>query len=291
MAKKNEIDSPIARHDDGTIQITLTLSKSDIEHEKAHALKHMAESVNVPGFRKGMAPLDMVEERVDKNQLIEHILNHLLPKVFSQAITTHKIQPVSYPKFEIIRAQFGEDWQVRATTCEIPEVDLKDYKKKVEGEIRGKSLWTPEKGKEEKELPREQKENIALQALLSTIPVKVPAPLIEEETNSRLSQLLARIEKLGLTLESYLASINKKAEDLRNEYEKQATDAIALDILLSKIADLEGVAVSDTELDAAMKASEGDTQLAEKLKSPEQKRIVEAVLRKRKVLDTLVHLL
>jgi hypothetical protein len=37
--------------------------------------------------------------------------------------------------------------------------------------------------------------------------------LIDEEVNSRLSKLLERIEKLGLTLESYLSSIGKTAQD------------------------------------------------------------------------------
>jgi len=46
--------------------------------------------------------------------------------------------------------------------------------------------------------------------LLRNIKIEIPKLLIEEEVNTRLSQLLERIEKLGLDLEKYLQTIGKQ---------------------------------------------------------------------------------
>jgi FKBP-type peptidyl-prolyl cis-trans isomerase (trigger factor) len=116
--------------------------------------------------------------------------------------------------------------------------------------------------------------------------------LIEEEADSRLSNLLARLEKLGLALESYLSSISKKAEDLRADYAKQAKDAIALDLILSKVAQTEGIKIDQKEIDAALKMSQatnpGKNEAAEDTEN--RKRLLESILKRRSALDFLIKL-
>jgi trigger factor len=143
---------------------------------------------------------------------------------------------------------------------------------------------------QEQKLTPEMKQQIAIKALLEHIKITLPYILIEEETNSRLGQLLERIERLGLKLESYLASVGKTGENLREEYEKHAKDTLSLDLILQKIADTEGIAISAAELESAIGASSADPALAERLETPEQKRVLESILRKRKVLDMLADL-
>jgi len=287
--------SVIARSDDGTIQITLTVPYSSIKKNRRQALDVLGRDIVVPGFRKGKAPLDKVIGEIPEDTLIENTLGRLLPKLISEAIKEHKIKPAIYPKFELLKTVEGEDWQIRAVTCEILEVKLGDYKKVIAGASRAKSIWTPSSekarnGKEEKELTREEKEQETIKTLLKTIKVRVPKILIDQETNSRLSSLLQRIEKLGLTLESYLASIKKDVQTLRSEYKEQARQAISLDILLNQIAERENIKVDEKEIDGAIEASSATPVLAKKLNTPEQRRIIESVLRRRAALDSLVSL-
>lgn len=291
-SKKKKIKSSLAKSEDGTVQITFTIPYQKIKEAQNEAAKELAENVQIPGFRKGKAPVKKVLESIPQETLTQTALNRLLPKLVADAITEHKIKPIIYPRFELVSAKENEAWQVRAVTCEFPKINLADYQNAIKGAARAKSIWTPGKDDEEKKEPtREEKEQEVIKLLLETVKVKVPKLLIDEEVNSRLANLISRTEKLGLTLESYLAHVGKTPEGIREEYEKQAENALALDLILSKIADEEGIKVKKEEVDEAIKASQADPSVSKKLDTPEQRRVVESVLTKRAALDSVVSLL
>ena len=304
--EKSSANSVIAKSDDGTIQITFTIPYTDINEAQEGVAKEMGKDIEVPGFRKGMAPTSKVIDHVSKQTLLEKTLSKILPKLVAGAINEHKITPALYPKFELVKAVEGEDWQIRAVTCELPKIELGDYKKEISGAARAKSLWTPSSAKvidpevqtrratadkPDKELTREEKEQEVIKILLEKVNLKIPHILIDEEANSRLSKLLERIEKLGLSLESYLASIGKTADMIRNEYKAQAKNAIALDLILTEIASKENITVDPKEVDAAIDASKADPKLAKDLDTPERRRFIEVILKRRKALDLLIALI
>ncbi|HTK03179.1 MAG TPA: trigger factor [Alphaproteobacteria bacterium] len=260
----DKITSTIAKETDGNVQITFTIPFDIIKKAQDEALVEFAKDAEIPGFRKGKAPLDKVAAKVSQNALMEHSLGHILPKALAEAINEHKLKLAIYPKFELISAEVDRDWQIRGVTCELPEVELGDYQEKIK-------------------LIKDKKENDVIKALLETIKITIPKILIEEEVNGRLSNLLARIEKLGLALESYLTSVGKNVEVLRKEYEVQAQEAISLDLILSKIAEVEKLEVKKEEINEALKVSDA--------KDDEQReRLIESILKRRKALDFLINL-
>lgn len=289
MAKEKVQKSvAVAKQSDGTIQITFTIDWQEISVKREEVIKELAKNVEVSGFRKGKAPLAKAREKLDSQFVLEKTLSYILPKLFADTIKTENIRPAMYPKFELIHAHENEDWQVRAATAEIPEFDLGDYKNLISTASKGSEIWTPEKGtpKENTEVPKEQKENIAISALQENYKFEIPKILTEEEVNSRLASLLERIEQLGLSLESYLASIKKSVEELRQEYSEQAERAIRLDIILGAIAEKEKITITDEEIIQFMNmanASSPTTKVTE-----EQKSTISSFLIKRKVLDLLV---
>jgi FKBP-type peptidyl-prolyl cis-trans isomerase (trigger factor) len=287
----DKITSVVAREADGNIQITFTIPFSEVKKAEDETIRELAKDAEIPGFRKGMAPLSKVAEKISQSTLIEHSLSRILPKALAEAITDQKLKIAVYPKFELISAKEGEAWQVRAVTCELPEVNLGDYKKVIEGAGRASGIWTPTKGRpeEKRQLSAGEKEHLVIKTILENIKVTVPSILIKEEADSRLSSLLSRLEKLGLALESYLASIGKKAEDLRADYARQAREAITLDLTLSEIAEVEGLTVDQKEIESALKLSQvASNEKPEDLEK--RKRLVKSVLRRRKALDFLINL-
>lgn len=275
----SSVTSVVAKTDDGTIQITFSIPAEIIAHEEEHVLTEFQQTAKIPGFRPGKAPLSKVKENTDAGALLDHTLQHILPHAFNSAIEEHKLKPAIYPKFEIlsdINDASQATWQIRAVTCELPDVELGDYKKIVTEAIGQKIIVS----KDAKEPTREEKESKLLQALVEKIKVNIPKLLIEEEVNTRLSQLLEKIDKLGLSLEKYLASLGKDAQKLREEYETQAIQAISLELILNKIADEQKVEVSQKDIDdAATAAGVGS----------DQKRFIASVLRRRAVLDALIN--
>lgn len=273
----DKITSVIAREEDGNIQITFTIPFVLIEHAKEEAILEMAGEVDVAGFRKGKAPLEKVKEKINENKLIEHALGHILPKALSESITTHKLKPAIYPKYELISAKENETWQIRAITCELPKIELGNYKK---------AIIVP--GKDPAKTPTpEEKENVVIKTLLETIKIKIPRILIEEEVSGRLSSLLSRLEKLGLALESYLTSMGKTVEVLKFEYETQAKEAISLDLILNKIAETENLKVNEKDIEGALKVAQ-NTNPDEDVEG--RKRLLTSILKRRQALSYLVSL-
>ncbi|MCX7928249.1 MAG: trigger factor [Patescibacteria group bacterium] len=286
---KNKASFTVARSDNGNIQITFTFPKEEVKKAQEEALKEIGQSITVPGFRKGKAPFEKVKAHVPQQKLVEKVLTILLPETLYKAISTNKIKPAIYPKFELIKTKEDEDWEIRAITAEIPEFSLDNYKEKLVGEIRSKKLVKSDK-KLQNEITKDQKQEVLLRTLVDVVEVNIPPLMIKEELDSRLAQLLQRIEKLGLTLENYLNAIGKNPETLRQEYERDVRDSIALDAILTKIAEKENIEVSQEELEKALEVASSDPQIKKQLKSQAQVNFVKTVLIKRKVLDHLTSL-
>jgi trigger factor len=133
-APKPGKDIAVAKLDDGTVQITFIIPYAQVVKERAHVEKELTEGVEVPGFRKGKAPLEKALEKVPESTIIEHTLQHILPPLLGKAMTEEKLRLAIYPKFELLKANPDEDWMVRAISAELPEVKLGDYKKLIKGE-------------------------------------------------------------------------------------------------------------------------------------------------------------
>lgn len=267
MAK---ITSTIQKQDNGNIEVLFSIPGDLVLVEKQKVLKELSNDIVISGFRKGKAPLNKVEEAVSEEVLTEHILSHILPHAFSDSVVEHKFNPAMYPKFEANKItstkNVGADtvWEIKAITCELPKVVLpKDYKKKLKND--------------------EKDQNVLIKSILETININIPNLLIQEEVNSRLSQVLQRIEKLGLTLEGYLKSVGKDPEWLRKEYEIQAKDAISLELILNEIANSEKIEVEENEVLELIKTT------GEKLEkvNDEQKSILKRVILRQKALEKL----
>lgn len=300
MTKKKETQKPtkslsqskINRLENGNLEIEITIPQKVVAEAYQKALKKLASSVKIKGFRPGKAPAKMVEKTLGKEKVYQEMAQDLLTQVYLEALQTHKIIPLVNPKLNLISSEEGKDWQVKATTAELPEVNLGDYKSKLQKEFAAAKIWVPGKdGKSEEETPEKQEEKIKkiFQALLETIKIKVPALLIEEEINRMLSRLIDQTARLGLTVEQYLASINKTAAEIRTEYQKQAEESIRLELILSAIANQEKIKVEEKDVEK-MIAAAGDEKIRQNLRQPAQIAYIRQVLRKRQVIDMLAKL-
>lgn len=289
-AKKNTNPGVVvAKLDDGTVQMTFTIAWSEIEKAQEATAKKLAADITVPGFRKGKAPMDAAIGHIPHETLLQETVGSLLPSRITAAYKDNDVTPIMYPKIELLHAHDGEDWEIRATTAQLPVIELGDYKTKVKGALSVGSLWTPEKGGEApKEMSAEEKENIALRSLLESVEVKLPSILVEEEANHRVGNLLARLEKLGLSLENYLASQNKDAQSLRAEYAQAASETLKLELLLGKIAEAEKISVSEMEVEAFAQAAAADPSRAGKPITSDEKNTIRTLLTKRKAVEHLV---
>lgn len=271
-------DSTIERTPDGTIELKLILAWPLIKKEWSVAVEELAKTVNLPGFRKGKAPIKLVEERLDQAKIKDEIIRKLLPTVYAQALKDNDIKPVIDPQIHVDGdLDTGHDWVFHALTCEFPEVDLGNYKAEVKKITAKSKIVVPGKTQEAPKFDE------IVNALLEAVKVKIPAILVQREADRLLSQMLDEIKKLGMTLDQYLASTGKTAEDIRADYAKKAEGDLKLEFVLQKIAEVEKITVDDAEIEKTIQNAKPE----EKASLASNRYLLASIIRQQKTLDFL----
>ncbi len=254
MAEEKIIAAQIKKDSDGTITLTITIPwqtvKKSWDEELDLAVKHST----LPGFREGKAPKALVEKNLDQEKIKEEVLKKILPKTYLDAVKKHKLNPIINPKIHVEKLENGKDWTFNAITCEVPVIELNDYKSAIKGVTAKSKIVMPGKTN----TPANFDEIV--NAMLSKIDAKIPKILTEGEVDRLLSQLLDEIKKLGLTLDQYLASSGKTVDQLRGDYALKAQNDIKLEFALQKIADEEKITVSQKEIDEALQKAKDETE-------------------------------
>ena len=288
-----KIKSVLERLPKSTIKLTITVTWSTVKEAYGKTLEKITSQIKLPGFRKGKASKKAVEEKVGKPAIYQEMLQNLLSQAYREAIQKHQLKPIISPQIKPLKTEENKDWQFEAITAEKPEVKLGDYQEKIKQELSAAEIWVP--GKEEKKEDKKnqqqaasQKLNKALSILLKTVKMELSPVLIQAEADRALSQLLEEIKKLGLNLDAYLSSINKTAEQLRQEQQAKAERNLKLEFVLNEVADDLKIKVEEKEIDQMIeKAAQSK---AERKKLANQKYYLASVLRRQKTIDKLVNL-
>lgn len=270
--------SQIKRDPDGTIALTITIPADAVAKAWDEEVKKVTQSATVQGFRKGKAPKNIVEGNLNTEKVREDVLRKLLPQYYMDAVKEHALSPIVTPKIHVKNLDEGKSWEFTATTAEPPEVKLNNYKDAVKGVTAKSKIAIP--GKEQ--VPPSLDE--LLTPILETATIAIPEILVEGQVERLLSQLLDEIKTLGLTLEQYLSSTNKTAEDIKKEYTKKAEADIKLEFILQKIAEEENITVEQKEIDEALEKAKDEN---ERKALESNMYMLASILRQQKTLDFL----
>ena len=278
----------INRLPDGTIDLTITIPWPEIKTAYDKFFNQAVGQVEVPGFRKGKAPKEMAEKKVDRTKVFEEVIKEIIPQYYTQAISSNNLKPIVNPKIELIKAKEDEDWQFKATICEKPKVDLGNYRQSISAVNKKSPIWVPGKDKEKPEEKEERTKTLGgiLELLLKEAKVTLPDILLENEVNKMLSNLLDELQKLGLTVEQYLASKGKTTEQIRQEYREEAKKTLSLELILEEIAEKENITVSPHEIEDFIEKAPAE----EKPILSQRRYFLASILRRQKTLDKLLNL-
>jgi trigger factor len=111
-----------------SVVVTVAGEADDLQPIKQHVLSSLAGQVNIPGFRKGKAPAEVVEKHVDQtafqNQFLEHAIEDLYPK----AMRSEGVRPVTQPELKITKFVPFTTLEFEASAAVLGEVKLPNYK-------------------------------------------------------------------------------------------------------------------------------------------------------------------
>lgn len=87
-----------------------------------------AKYFNIPGFRKGKAPMNIVEKYYGSEIFYEDAFNEIVPAIYDEAVKEQKLEVVSKPEIDIVQIGKGKDLIFTAVVSTKPEVKLGKYK-------------------------------------------------------------------------------------------------------------------------------------------------------------------
>lgn len=110
------------------VTLAITATATDLNSIKQHVLKRLAGDVKMQGFRKGTAPLALVEKNIDQNLLQTEFLDEAMTHLYSTAAQEEKLRPVTRPDVQIKKFVPFTELEFEVTTSVVGEVKLPNYK-------------------------------------------------------------------------------------------------------------------------------------------------------------------
>lgn len=358
------------------VDVTITLPWADFQNKWTETLTKLAQDVELPGFRKGTAPINMVEAQLGR-KLEDEAFRVIMPEALIQALQGTDIVPIDYPNYQIMSFQKGVELKFNARLTNRPEIKVGDYKAVKVAKPAAKQVtdqdvdtviadlfnrWrlrqpnqpaaqpqteTPPQPQQngpmgasgsmtfgnnapaaEPQAPAQPApvadvpndefakavgstsiadlrsqiktdlesqanydneldyEEAILQEIEKITSVDLPDVLVQDELNRMLLSLQRNVTERGLLLEEYLKSQQKTVDSIKNEWKPQAEKNVRMELGLSEVARLEGVSISDDELQVEIDKIQ-DQRVKQQFSQQEPKMQLRHALRQTKTLTTL----
>ncbi|MBN9185526.1 trigger factor [Microbacterium sp.] len=125
------VTSTIEKLSPTRVKLHITVTPEELKPSIAHAYEHIAEDVQVPGFRKGKVPAPIIDQRVGRGAVIEHAVNEGLDRFFREAVEAHEVRTVGRPSADVIEwpsdKDFSGDLKVEVEVDVRPDFELPAY--------------------------------------------------------------------------------------------------------------------------------------------------------------------
>lgn len=110
------------------VKLHISVTPDELKPSIAHAYEHIAQDLNIPGFRKGKAPAPIIDQRVGRGAVIEHAVSEGLDGFYREAVTANEVRIVGRPAAEVIEwpneKDFSGDLKVEVEVDVRPEFEL-----------------------------------------------------------------------------------------------------------------------------------------------------------------------
>ncbi len=109
-------------------KLTVEVAAEDVEKALQAAYLKQRKQINIPGFRKGKVPRQMIEKMYGPEVFYDEAANNMIPDAYAKAYDESELDIVSQSKIEVVQMEKGKPFIFTAEVATKPEVTLGDYK-------------------------------------------------------------------------------------------------------------------------------------------------------------------
>ena len=110
------------------VKLHISVTPDELKPSIAHAYEHIAQDIQIPGFRKGKVPAPIIDQRVGRGAVIEHAVSEGLDGFYREAVTANEVRTVGRPYDQsgiitIVEPELphhGHAVEGRGEQCELP---------------------------------------------------------------------------------------------------------------------------------------------------------------------------
>ncbi|MFT4221108.1 MAG: trigger factor [Microbacterium sp.] len=125
------VNSTVEQLSPTRVKLHIAVTPEELKPSIAHAYEHIAQDVQIPGFRKGKVPAPIIDQRIGRGAVIEHAVNEGLDSFYREAVAAHEVKVMGRPSAEIIEwpsdKDFTGDLVVDIEVDVRPEFELPAY--------------------------------------------------------------------------------------------------------------------------------------------------------------------
>jgi trigger factor len=107
------------------VRLSVEVPQHDLEHAFDHAAEDLAESVKIPGFRKGKVPREVLIARIGRERLMDEAISSHIGGWFRAAATSARVHPIAQPEYEYDLPESADDsFSFTATVAVQPKIEV-----------------------------------------------------------------------------------------------------------------------------------------------------------------------
>jgi len=128
IRRKSIMNAKMEKIENNVVKLEITVEVEKFNEAMKKAFTKNAKQFNIPGFRKGKAPMNIIKKYYGEGVFYEDAINFCCDDTYPEALKEHNIKPVDYPQIDIVQVGEGKDFIYTATVVVVPEVELGEYK-------------------------------------------------------------------------------------------------------------------------------------------------------------------
>ena len=122
------MEAKMEKIDVNVVKFEVKVEADKFKEALTRAYKKNVKKFNVPGFRKGEVPMNVVKKYYGVEVLLEDAVNFAIEGSYANVLKENNVRPVDFPKVEVVQAEEGKDLIYTAEVTVYPEVELGAYK-------------------------------------------------------------------------------------------------------------------------------------------------------------------
>ena len=110
------------------VKLNFTVEPEKFEEGIKKAYQKMVKKINIPGFRRGKAPMKVIEAHYGESVFYEDAFDAIFPELYQAALTEHNVDVVDRPELDVQQIGRGQELKFTVEVFVRPDVTLGEYK-------------------------------------------------------------------------------------------------------------------------------------------------------------------